>query len=478
MGLFYSGYCQSSAARRSLPRLAARPDLLLSAFLLCLAAPSPVALAQGVTTASGETGVTQEDENVEIVYTLRATSEGALKFDDGQLQKWETALEPRVELAFDNGIRFTASGRLRYDPADELEPGDPSQKTTSPASRRLRFSDTSESELREFYLEVPTDFAYFTIGKQQTVWGESDGLKVLDVVNPQDFREFILDEFEDSRIPLWTVKAEVPIGDMLAELIWIPDTTYHDLARDDADFAFTSKSLVPQAVPGTSAIRRNPDRPDDFFKDSDYGLRLSAFVDGWDLSLNYLYYHDQFEVPFQEREAFPTVVIEPEFERTHLVGGTFSNAFGDFVVRGEVALATSRHFITEDPDDPDGIEEAADLNYVLGLDWYGLSDTLISFQLFQDVILEDTDQVTRDQVETTMTLYARKSLLNDKLELSMQYLQGINIGDGLVRPQASYSFTDYFTLWGGADFFYGGSRGLFGQFDGEDRVVLGIEINL
>jgi len=52
-----------------------------------------------------------------------------------------------------------------------------------------------EAELREFYLETDWGKSYFTFGKQQVVWGKADGLKVLDVVNPQSFREFILEDF-------------------------------------------------------------------------------------------------------------------------------------------------------------------------------------------------------------------------------------------------------------------------------------------
>lgn len=459
-------------------RFGVRLALTCFALVTCLAAPRFDALGQVVRTASNEPEAAAEEDAVEIFYSLRATTEGALDLDSTDGQKLEAALEPKVEFAFDEGIRFTASGRLRYDALDELEPDKPSQKTTSPASRRVRFNEDSEAELREFYLELPTDAAYFIVGKQQTVWGQADGLKVLDVVNPQDFREFILDDFEDSRIPLWTVKAEVPIGDVLAELVWIPDTTYHDIPEDDAAYAFRSRSFVPQAVPGTSIVTEDPDRPDRFFQDSDFGVRLTAFVGGWDVSLNYLYYYDNFQVPFQERSAFPTIVVEPEFERTHLVGGTFSNAFGDFVVRGELALSTSRHFVTEDPGDPDGIEEAPNLNYVLGLDWYGLSDMLISGQLFQDIILEDTKGVTRDRSETTVTLYVQKSMLNDRLDLNLQWLQGLNLGDGLVRPEVRYDLTDHFTLWGGFDVFYGSSRGLFGQFDGQSRAIVGVDVNL
>jgi hypothetical protein len=43
-------------------------------------------------------------------------------------------------------------------------------------------------------LDVEWKETYFTIGKQQVVWSKADGLKVLGVVNPQSFREFIMTE--------------------------------------------------------------------------------------------------------------------------------------------------------------------------------------------------------------------------------------------------------------------------------------------
>jgi hypothetical protein len=49
------------------------------------------------------------------------------------------------------------------------------------------------------------------------------------------------------------------------------------------------------------------------------------------------------------------------------------------------------------------------------------------------------------------------------------------LGDGLVRPKISYDLNDQTTIWMGLDLFYGGDGGLFGQFDENDRVVLGLE---
>jgi len=46
---------------------------------------------------------------------------------------------------------------------------------------------------------------------------------------------------------------------------------------------------------------------------------------------------------------------------------------------------------------------------------------------------------------------------------------------GLVRPKVSYEWQDDFKVWVGADVFYGDKMGLFGQFDANDRIIVGME---
>ncbi len=62
--------------------------------------------------------------------------------------------------------------------------------------------------LREFYFDIPAGGWDFRLGKQQVVWGTADGIKLLDVINPTDFRELNQNVFEDARIPVWMVNAE------------------------------------------------------------------------------------------------------------------------------------------------------------------------------------------------------------------------------------------------------------------------------
>ena len=67
--------------------------------------------------------------------------------------------------------------------------------------------------LRELYVDTETGSdeenpISLRVGKQQVVWGTADGMKLLDIINPTDWREFAQNTMEDSRIPVWMVNAE------------------------------------------------------------------------------------------------------------------------------------------------------------------------------------------------------------------------------------------------------------------------------
>jgi len=121
----------------------------------------------------------------------------AFNTDDGSTQKFETTIEPHWDMDLSPKTRLTAIGRIRLD--TEVD---------------LGFEGSNshvDLELRELYIDTELAGAYWRLGKQQIVWGQADGLRVLDVINPLDFREFILPKFEDHRIPLWTANIEIPM---------------------------------------------------------------------------------------------------------------------------------------------------------------------------------------------------------------------------------------------------------------------------
>jgi len=414
-------------------------------------------------------------ENTEISALLQ--TEAGFGTNEGNFQKLEFILEPELEVELPYNLSLTAMGRLKFDAFEKLGFGDPSQPTLSIFTERYIENDRLELELRELYLDGNIGDILFRLGKQQIVWGKADGLKVLDVVNPQSFREFILDDFDDSRIPLWSVNFEIPIKEVVLQLIWIPDRSFHILPEADELFSFTSTKFVPQAPEGVNVNLEAPKRPNQFFKDSEIGLRVSTFWKGWDLTLNYLYHFVDFPVFFQElstTEQGPLVTINPRYKRTHLIGGSFSNAFGDLTVRGEVGFNFDLFYLTSESDD-DGVVKGNELSYVLGLDWFGFTDTLVSFQLFQTWITNLDNEITQDQFDTTITLLIERDFMNETLKLQVLWLQNINDGDGLVRPKVIYEFRDNLEIHTGIDVFYGDKEGLFGEFKENDRIIVGFE---
>jgi hypothetical protein len=441
------------------------------------------ALAAGAALAAAPGSAAGQDPSWADRIDLRgiAETETAVETEGGDLQKIELIVSPEATVDLGEIGRLTGIARLRLDPADDLEPGRPDQdEFRSSVSRRALIGQPTDLELRELYLDSFVGEAFLRLGKQQIVWGQADGLRVLDVVNPFDFREFILPEFQDRRIPLWAANAEIPVGPVTAQLVWLPDHTYDDIPDADAAFAFTSPLVVPQPPPslagGGPVIVAEADRPDGFVTDDDYGVRLTGFFGGWDLSLNYLYHFRDERIFF--REALPEggVIFRPGFERSHLVGGSASNAFGDFTLRAELGYSTDRFFIANDPGDADGVFETDEFGYVLGLDWQPDSDTVVSGQVFQSVIERPPAGAARDRVDTTATVRVEREFLNDTLTATGFLIQSANDGDGVLQLDLEYELRANLVLTGGADIFYGTDRGLFGEFRDRSRLTFGVEL--
>ena len=413
-------------------------------------------------------------------FGLEADFAPSLQTRNGWPQTAQLSLVPDVEVELPGKFRLRGSARLRGDPFDRFEPGQPSQAAVSVLSRRAFLGDHVELELRELTIEGPLGSAYVVVGKQAVVWGKSDGLKLLDVVNPQYFREFILEDFEDSRIPLWTVNAEFPVRRATLQLLWIPDPSFHVLPEPGAIFAITSTRFLPPLPPGVLVVVEEPRRPKHLFLDSDAGVRLSGFWRGWDLTLNYLYHYSDLVIPFRSAPSAPgePVVVSPSWRRTHLAGGTASRAFGDFVLRAESGWSTSRYFSTADPNQADGVVRSGEFGYVLGLDWYGLRDTLISAQLFQSWLPGYRAGLGRDELDTSVSLLVRRTLLRETLTVDASWIHNVNDRDVLVRAKIRYELTDRLALELGLDLFYGPRQGVFGQYRDRSRAAAGISLAL
>ncbi len=433
------------------------PSARYAAACEVLARNSLVLASLAAPVASADTGNALRDNNT---LNTRIESEWAVLTRDASTQKLQLIIEPELETEIGEDTGVTTIIRLRTDAKDNLSRGDHSQ-----------------AELREFYLDTSIKDSIVILGKQQVVWGKSDGLKVLDIINPQEFREFILDDFDQSRIPLWTVNAEIPINDVTLQLLLIPDQTYHEFATPGSSYQFTSPVTIPP-TPAAASVQIKPTiTPDQILQDADIGFRLSTFSHGWDLTFNYLYHYDDTPVLFRTINVITSglnINITPQYKRTHMIGGTFSNTFGELTLRGELGYLTDKYISTTNPLDQDGVVKTGELKYVLGFDWYGFTDTLLSTQIFQTYLDRHVTGMIQQQLNTQITFLIKQDYMNETLHAEVLILQDIDYQDGMLRPKLTYEYNDEINVYAGVDIFYGNKDGLFGQFNKTDRFVSGI----
>ncbi len=417
---------------------------------------------------------------VELDSSITATAQWMVNTRNGSSQSLNLTLLPEFDAGFENGWQIKSAVRLRVEAIDGMQIDDLNRNSYSGYSKSAQLNGAVALELRELTLQGEIGDTYLTLGKQQIVWGKADGLHVLDIVNPQSFREFILDDFDNSRIPLWTANIERSIADWDFQFIWIPDQTYHAIPEQGATYAFTSPELVPSAPSGVQVNLEKPRRPNNIVLDSDVGLRATTFWNGWDITFNYLYQYNNLPVLRQRlsvASGSPVVTVTPEYERTHVIATTFSNAFSDWVVRGEVVYFTEHYFIGKNPLQNLGVVKSPELHYVLGLDWNAPWDLLLSGQLIQSWVTHDADQTTRDRLDTTLTGLIRRNFMYDTLIAEVLVIANTNNGDGIIRPDISYEWQDNLKTWLGADVFYGDRQGVFGQYDRNNRVGVGVEVS-
>jgi len=391
--------------------------------------------------------------------------------------RWQTNTT-RLDIELNQALEkssFTAIFRLKADVESELN--SPSTPDNYASLNRPRYHrEHFAGALRELYWERQIDNTFWRVGKQQVVWGEADGVKLVDLVNPQSYQEFILPSSDDSRIPLWMLNIEHSLDqETNIQVLWIPDASTHEVAPVGSPFRITSALQVPQQSSFQDVRLVSPSAPKRIIKDSDFGLKLSRFWSGWDVTLNYLY-HTIDEPIFETRFDSSGVSVVGDYRRSHMLGGTASSAFDDWTLRVEIAFESDRYHRNRETQS--GISKANQWGSVIGADFQGWRDQFLSLQWHQSQVNGKIDGLIKAQQEDTLTLLWEVSMLNDTLTLSLQQLYSIDHRDGLSRPKLSYNLFSNLDVFTSVDHFFGSQDGLYGQFGDSDRISIGFELGL
>jgi hypothetical protein len=360
----------------------------------------------------------------------------------------------RLDLRSDTErVRFFSTLDVRYDP----------------------LFDTGEViDLHEAYVKLRMGPLDLRIGQQVVVWGKADEFNPTDFINPEDYREFLSLGKADRKIGIFYPKVDYYLGDFKLEFLVIPFFTPSEIPVDTAN-PWTLRQLRdlyhdPRIRVGES------DRPESVLENAEYAARFGAALSGFDFS--FCVYSGTSDLPVMVRTGFippDTVIITPTYERYQALGFDFATVLRGWGVRGECAFIPEGFYETTDLSDMDGVEESPSLSFVLGTDRSFGGELYLNLQWIERILFAYKEGMKEDRIVNRFVASASRSLFYDELEIGFSAMvYKATDRDYLFHPYCSYSPAEGVSVESGLYLFGGPGESLFGQFDANDCVSLGV----
>jgi hypothetical protein len=444
---------------------------------------------------------------------------------------------------FDN-VRFFSRIKLAYDLTADSS-GGVDNYDAFPASNNLKdrgtmmnaSNNTSSAEIWELFADFKKGNLWTRIGRQNIVWGESDGVRLLDIVNPLDNSWHPFEGggelFDHRRIPLWMARFtyQLPIKDMSIDAFYNPGDfvptvqadigspwNVNPLPRDGVaepgNDPFLSSlwvgnpfSFTPFA-PGTTFLIA--DDTNDRRGDDQWGIRLLGSIGNFNYTLNYLSLIDQDGVisasnsvslftPFDA--VNPPITVLPVLQNTHdrldIVGASF-NWYSDniaTVFRGEMTYTFDKPFAKSasnlvfgmfgpiNPEDALGVAERDEMKVMLGIDrptfvfsktrTMNISAQVIYTEREKINLATDINGSAARKDETQVTLLLSQPFNND--QFFVEFFGLYDLDDGYwLQPQVRWQPGNNWRIWAYYNAFGGAEERSIAVFDHADELNLAV----
>ena len=297
--------------------------------------------------------------------------------------------------------------------------------------------------LNELWVDYSESFWGLRVGRQKSAWGKADGVDITNVLCPADMSSIAAMVSEDSKMAVDAVRLSGNFSSFTADFWWIPFFT-------------------PAVLPTNQAVITKPELA---IWNGEYGLKLSGYFSALDFSLYGFYGWD--DIPLFD---YTMVNASGEYKRMLMVGADAALPLGETVIRLETAFFPERYLqrvaqniiqekITNSmiamasANQPAAVENTLQRNQLSGLagiDWMPSSWTLTA-QYYCDYVFGDIESLERkNSYQHGITICVSKSLLFERLEVSLSGLAGLNDFDSMIVPKVKYSLSDQFSLACGA----------------------------
>ncbi len=316
-------------------------------------------------------------------------------------------------------------------------------------------------EFREVWVRgSPLDSLDLKIGRQIMVWGKSDFIRVVDILNPVDNREPGLVDLEDLRLPISMSRIDYYFGDWGLTALAIHEVRFNKNPAIGSDFN-PGTEIPPEVI------------PDHGGKNTEFGLALNGALSGWDISFYWAeYFEDEAHAEFSTAES-NSGSIQLVHSKLTMAGAAVNFAIGNWLLRGETARFDGLKYFSL----PDRTYSRYD--FLLGLEYSGIQNSTITIETADrhlidfDKTLEEAPISESEDIIQFVVSY-RRTFFREKMKivaLDNRFGKALDEG-GVQRISVAYDFYDSLTVTGGFLIFQSGSNEnpVFESIQDNDRL--------
>jgi len=248
------------------------------------------------------------------------------------------------------------------------------------------------------------------LGHQIVVWGKSDSIRVTDVINPIDNRQPGMTDIEDLRLSVAMLKADYYVGQWNLSAMAIVENRIMLEAAPRGEF-FPVDKVFPNGAPDPFIELAQPDYS---WEDSQFAFAANGVFSGWDLSFYGARVLDQkWHIEGSSPQEALRVV-----STVNMLGSAINVAAGSWLVKGELAYLNGVKYNST-------LDEKDRLDVLVGVDYMGISDTVLSLEIANRHIFDYENQMSAvkdilrpdyvDENEVQTAMRATRSFANDSI---------------------------------------------------------------
>lgn len=369
----------------------------------------------------------------------RARTKGTLDLKGNLPDQFVVPVRVRAEVSASHDAVFGLRDRGRY--------SDPHKNAFE---RDIRLGEVYGSAVLDDGVEL-------TVGRQIIVWGTSENLRVVDMINPLDRSELGMVDIEDVRQPLAMVRGDYITGPWIATALVIPHIRFNTNAPSQGPYDFQNGVSYPNDVPS------------DGLGNAELAASLRGAFSGWDLSLHAANLYD---------DAGNKQAVDGETRirhaRINMLGVTGDVALGNWLVKGEVAHLSGLH--------TQGVANTdfSRTDVLAGLEFSGLPDASLSFEVVNRHLSDWTSALRAEGLKRNSQEYALRlsgDYMHDRLHVTAltTRISPLQTGGGFSRGTVEYDIADALSISGGLTVYHDGTRTPFNGIGDNDRLFFEVK---